>query len=315
MNILITGSSGFIGSNLIIFLRDKVKNIYGIDNFNDIVYEKKFKFDRSSILKTIKNFKEFNFDLSNLKAIEEIILKYDITKIIHLAAHPGVRNSFAIPNEYVSNNINNFFNIINISKKFNIDLIYASSSSVYNANINKIPFSESETVYNPDSVYGFTKLSNELISKIYFNKFNFKTIGLRFFSVYGEMGRPDMAITSFIYALKNNKKIILNNHGKSKRDYTSIKTVVEIIKRVIFNFKEIKEAPILNIGNTNSIETSKILDHLKLLSTEVKPEIINRSISEQATTYADMTKTEKILGKFPKYDIFNELEEMFQSQK
>ncbi len=309
MNILITGSSGFIGSNLINFLKNKVNFIYGIDNFNNIVYEKKIKFHRSTSLKNINNFKEYNTDLSNFKAVEDIIIKNNIEKIIHLAAHPGVRNSFIIPDEYVSNNINNFLNIINLSKKYNIDLIYASSSSVYNSNVNKIPFSEMETVYNPDSIYGFTKLSNELISKIYYDKFNFKSIGLRFFSVYGKMGRPDMAISSFINALKKNSQITLNNYGKTKRDYTSIKTVVEAIYRVIFNFNKINES-LLNIGNTNPIETLKILEYLKLILGNSSPQIINNSINEQVTTFADMSITEETLGNLPKFDIFDELNEL-----
>ena len=311
MNLLITGSSGFIGANLINSLKKEVNFIYGIDNHNDVVYHSKFKKFRSNILRNISNFKEYIIDLSHTADIEEIIKEKKIDMIIHLAAHPGVRLSSDNPILYVDNNINNFFNIINLAKKYQLGFIYASSSSVYNSKVNQIPFSENEISYNPDSIYGYTKYSNELIAKIYLGKYKFKSIGMRFFSVYGEMGRPDMAIMSFIYSLKNNKKIKLNNFGKTKRDYTSIKSVVDVIKNIIFKFEKLDNYFIFNIGNTEPIETGKILNFLIKLSKVKPPNIEHKRIVEQISTFADMKRTELILGKTLKYDIYDELPNIY----
>ncbi len=311
MKILITGSSGFIGSNLILHLSDKVDKLFGIDDFNDLVYPSKFKKFRSNYLKQIKNFKEYYFNISNTNKVEHILKKQKINIIIHLAAYPGVRLSNKYPNEYITNNVNNFLNIIGLAKKYNIKFIYASSSSIYNKTNNNLPYSEGETSYSPDSIYGLTKLLNENICQIYFTKYNFPSIGLRFFSIYGNLGRPDMALFSFMRSMHNKKKILLNNNGKSKRDYTSIKTVNEIIEKIIFSKKDILKNETYNIGNTKPVKTKHLLDKIIKLNNYSNLNIQNNLVLEQEITFANIKKIEKKFGKLKKYNIFDEIHQIY----
>ena len=307
MNILVTGSSGFIGSNLINFIKNDFTSIVGIDNHNSVVYKKRYKSFRNDFLKEITNFKEFNLDLSNKDSFEKVIIENSINLIIHLAAHPGVRLSKQIPNIYIDNNINNFINVIDIACRHNLKFIYASSSSVYNSEINSIPFKEDSQNFKPDSIYGITKYSNELIADLYFQKNNFKSVGLRFFSVYGEMGRPDMAIMSFIESILNKKNISLNNNGETLRDYTSVKTVIEIIRRISLQFEKIKGHNIYNIGNTKPIKTVEILNFLIKISGKTSPTISNFKVNEQPATFADISKISLEFGPLMEIDIFDEL--------
>ena len=191
--ILITGSAGFIGFHLSKKLLDQGHQIIGFDNINDY-YDKNLKENRLSILKSYKNFSFYKRDLINKDHLNDLFQKYNFTKVIHLAAQAGVRYSLSHPKAYIDSNIYGFFNIIEMCRKYEIDhLIFASSSSVYGLN-EKYPFSEKDPVDHPVSLYGATKRSNELIAHSYSHLYNLKCTGLRFFTVYGPWGRPDICL-------------------------------------------------------------------------------------------------------------------------
>ncbi len=229
--ILVTGSAGFIGFHYSKFLLDKNFKVIGIDNINNY-YDKKIKYDRLKILKKFNNFKFFKIDISNLK-LNKLVRKYKIQIIVHLAAQAGVRFSISNPKSYISNNINGFLNILEVSKKNKIKhLVYASSSSIYGMN-KKIPFSEKHSASHPISIYAASKRSNELMAHVYSALFNLPTTGLRFFTVYGPWGRPDMSLFKFIHLNSQNKKIDLYNYGNHTRDFTYIDDVVNIVFKLM----------------------------------------------------------------------------------
>ena len=235
-NILITGSAGFIGFHYSKYLINKNFKVVGIDNINDY-YDKKIKYDRLRILKKFKNFKFFKIDISNFQKIDNLVKKFKIEAIIHFAAQAGVRFSIINPKSYISNNIDGFLNILEISKKNKIKhLVYASSSSIYGMN-KKIPFAEKHSASHPISIYAASKRSNELMAHVYSNLYNLPTTGLRFFTVYGPWGRPDMSLFKFIHLKSQNKKIDLYNFGNHTRDFTYVDDVVEIV------FKLMKKIP------------------------------------------------------------------------
>ena len=230
-NYLITGVAGFIGFHLALKLLKQNKIIVGIDNLNSY-YDVNLKKSRLKILKKYPNFKFFKIDISNLKELEKIFLKKKFKKIYNLAAQAGVRYSLKKPSEYVKSNIIGFFNILELSKKYNSGyLIYASSSSVYGAS-KRFPFSESDYCSHPIQLYAATKRSNELMAHAYSALYNLPTAGIRFFTVYGPWGRPDQALFLFTKNILNNKKINLFNNGKHSRDFTYIDDIVDGIIKI-----------------------------------------------------------------------------------
>ena len=247
MSILVTGAAGFIGFHLCEKLLNNDKEVIGIDNLNNY-YDTKLKEDRIKYLslKASSTKSKFHFlkvDLTNKKDLENIFngkFKSNlnkriprISKVIHLAAQAGVRYSIENPSIYIQSNIVGFSNLIEECKKNKVNhLIYASSSSVYGGN-KKLPFNESDNVDHPISLYAATKKSNELIAHTYSHLFNLPTTGLRFFTVYGPWGRPDMALFKFTDLIIKNKPIRVFNHGKMKRDFTYIDDVVESISLLI----------------------------------------------------------------------------------
>ncbi len=244
--IVITGCAGFIGFHVTNYLLLKNIKIIGIDSM-DNYYPKIHKQKRLNILRKNKNFKFLKIDLQNFDKLKGKLAKVKIDKIIHLAAQPGVRISVSKPHNTLHQNLNSFSNIIEIARLKKVKkFIYASSSSVYGET--KIyPFNEKDYKNIPVSVYGATKLSNEIIANSYSKNFNLKCIGLRFFTVYGPFGRPDMAYFSFLENLKKNNKINVFNNGLMKRDFTYIDDVVNGVYKVIK--VKIKENNIvLNIG-------------------------------------------------------------------
>ena len=274
MKILVTGAVGFIGMHTCAALLKQKKQVIGLDNINNY-YDINLKKKRLKILKKYKNFTFHKTDLKNFKQINNLFKKYKFKYVINLAAQAGVRFSITNPQSYIDNNITGFLNILENCKIFKIKhLLYASSSSVYGAN-KKIPFSETDGVNHPISFYAATKRSNELMAHCYSHLYKLPTTGLRFFTVYGPWGRPDMAMYIFAKAMKDGKKVNINNYGKMYRDFTFID---DIVSGIINLYKKVpkktkvksnknnqansSEAPfkIYNIGNNKTV---KLMDIVK----------------------------------------------------
>ncbi len=296
MKILITGSAGFIGFHLAQkLLKNKQYKVIGIDNLNKY-YDVRIKNQRNSILKKNKNYTFFKVDISNNKKIEKLFKKYKFDFIFHLAAQAGVRYSIDHPREYIDNNFLGFYNIIENSQKYKVKrLFYASSSSVYGENKN-FPLKEKEKIL-PKNIYGLSKKVNEEISFI-FNKFySLKLTGLRFFTVYGEWGRPDMMIVKFISSFFKKQTFNLYNYGNHTRDFTYVGDVVEILQRLLKNNKNLKDNDVLNICSNKPINLKKIISFL--IKENIKPKIKKLSIQK-----ADILKTHGDNSKLFKYTKF-----------
>lgn len=231
MKILITGTAGFIGSHLAKMLLNKEYEIIGLDNINDY-YSTKLKQDRLDILLESK-IVNYNVDLENTDKVMEVFRKEMPDVVINLAAQAGVRYSLENPHAYITSNVNGFVNVLEGCRHYNVkNLIYASSSSVYGANTSK-PFSTSDNIDHPLSLYAATKKTNELMAHTYSHLYNLPTTGLRFFTVYGPWGRPDMALFKFTKAIVNDDPIDVYNHGNMMRDFTYVDDIVEAISRLV----------------------------------------------------------------------------------
>lgn len=263
MKILITGSAGFIGFNLCSFLlQNSNYHIVGIDNLNNY-YDVSLKIKRLKVLNHYKNFKFLKADITNKLTIDKVFKKYKFDFVFNLAAQAGVRYSIHHPRKYIDTNILGFFNIVDACKKYKVKrLFYASSSSVYGENSN-FPLSESEKVF-PKNIYGLTKKINEEISYIYNKFYKLKTTGLRFFTVYGEWGRPDMMMVKFIDCFFKKKTFNLHNFGKHSRDFTYIEDVVQIMFKLLKNNNKLKDNEVLNICSNKPISLKEIIDFLKI---------------------------------------------------
>lgn len=248
--ILVTGCAGFIGYHLSKKLLEKNIKVIGIDSINDY-YAKKIKLERLNLLKKNKNFSFSKIDLNNYSRLNIFLKKKKINVIVHLAAQPGVRVSLKKPFNTLKQNINAFINILEIARVKKVKkFLYASSSSIYGET--KIyPFKEDDKENVPISIYGSSKLTNEILSSSYARNFKIKCIGLRFFTVYGPLGRPDMAYYSFLDNLRTNRPITVFNKGLMRRDFTFIDDVVTgIISLINLKFKE--NHLVLNIGKGKS---------------------------------------------------------------
>ena len=267
MKILITGAAGFIGYHLSNKLLKCGHEVIGIDNLNSY-YDSKLKLSRLSNLKSLPNvnFSFYELDLFKEQDLKKIPIDSDI--VIHLAAQAGVRYSIDQPNEYVKSNLVGFCNLLEKIKEMNIQhFIFASSSSVYGLNI-KMPFSPSDNTDHPISLYAATKKSNEVIAHSYSHLFDIPTTGLRFFTVYGPYGRPDMAYYKFTSSILNDRPINLFNNGKLERDFTYIDDVTHAIEHLIHtkpiaqkNIHSLSKAKyqILNIGNNSPVTLDEFL--------------------------------------------------------
>lgn len=279
--ILITGCAGFIGMHISKKLLEENYVVYGIDNLNEY-YDVNLKKKRIAILKKFPNFHFFKKDLKEKKLLERIYKKRKFQIILHLAAQAGVRYSLINPKNYLENNVDNFLNILEFSKKKKIKhLIYASSSSVYGLN-SKQPFEEEDNVNHPISMYAVTKRTNELMAHSYSYLYGIPTTGVRFFTVYGPYGRPDMALYKFTKSILKKKSIVLFNKGQMYRDFTFIDDTVDALFKVIkknplkLNLKDKKKLLInesncnfnlINIGNNKK---TKLLDFVKILEKNLK---------------------------------------------
>ena len=297
MRIILTGSSGFIGFHLAKVLLEMDYHVTGIDNHNDY-YKKSLKIDRNKILEGKKNFTFHNLDLND--SLECINEKFDIA--INLAAQAGVRIPYADHSKYHHSNILGFKNFCNFCIKKSVKkIIYASSSSVYDDSfIGK--FSETRTKLKPKSTYGLSKLKNEQLSEELHKKHSLQMIGLRFFSVYGPFGRPDMAYYHFTKSLIDGKKIKLFNKGEMLRDMTYIDDIVSgIIGAINFlNTKKNSFHEIFNLGSDDPISSKQLLSFLETELNKTAVVYNQNSFDESLFTHASLSKSKRILGYNPK---------------
>ena len=304
MKILVTGCAGFIGYHLSSYLLKKNINVIGIDNINDY-YDIILKKNRLKILKEYKNFSFNKFDLINRKKLDLIVKKNRIKIIIHLAAQAGVRYSIKNPNSYFKNNLEVFFNILEVSRLHKINhLMFASTSSVYGENFN-YPSEENFKTDKPLSFYAATKKSNEVMAYAYSNIFKFSCTGLRFFTVYGPYGRPDMALFKFTKNILENKKIELFNNGNHARDFTYIDDIIDGIFSLIKKPKKQKILfNIFNIGNGNSVKLKKYIKLIeKNLNLKAKVRKLPLQLADIKKTHSDISNLNLYTGYTPKVSI------------
>ncbi len=305
---IVTGSAGFIGYSVSIKLLQRGDIIIGVDNHNEY-YDPKIKEARLKRLLKYSNYKHFRIDLIDKKKLDELFNKYLPNKVINLAAQAGVRYSMENPMAYINSNIVGFTNILENCRKYKIEhLVYASTSSVYGANT-KMPFSESDGANHPLSIYAASKKSNELMAHSYSYLYKIPTTGLRFFTVYGPWGRPDMALFKFTKAILDQKPIDLFNYGNHSRDFTYIDDIVEgIIKTLDVPANENlnwdgnlpdpsnSKAPwrIYNIGNNKPVKLMEYVEALeKALNKKAKKNFLPLQPGDVPDTYADVDSLRK----------------------
>ena len=276
MTIFITGSSGFIGSNLAkrILTTEPDTTVIGLDNMNDY-YDVRIKEARLAELQKFENYTFIKGNLADKALIDSIFKKYHPDIVVNLGAQAGVRYSITNPDAYIESNMIGFYNILEACRHYPVEhLVYASSSSVYGSN-KKVPYSTDDKVDNPVSLYAATKKSNELMAHAYSKLYNIPSTGLRFFTVYGPAGRPDMAYFGFTNKLVNGETIKIFNYGNCKRDFTYVDDIVEGVVRVMAKAPEKKNGEdglpippyaVYNIGNSNP---ENLLDFVQILSEEL----------------------------------------------
>ena len=314
---LITGSAGFIGFHLVKLLLEQNKKVIGIDNINDY-YDVRLKKDRIKILSKFKNFKFYKINLENKTSVEKVFKTHKILYTINLAAQAGVRYSILNPDAYISSNINGFFNVLDLSRIHKVKhFVYASTSSVYGRSA-KFPLKESVPASHPIQLYAATKRSNELIAHSYSSIFNLPTTGLRFFTVYGPYGRPDMSIYKFASNIVKNKKIEVFNKGNHYRDFTYVDDIVKSISLIIKKIPSKKissnkealpdesDAPfnILNIGGSKSVKLTKYISLIeKNLKKKSKKKLMSLQKGDVIKTQASNKKIKKLINYTPSTSI------------
>lgn len=313
--VLVTGVAGFIGSFVTKRLLEDNYSVVGIDNLNDY-YSVDLKYARLEMLKSFSRFTFIKQDISDKQALLNLFKNERFDYVIHLAAQAGVRYSIENPDAYIQCNIIGTYNVLEACRHYPVDhLIYASSSSVYGANT-KVPFSEDDFVDHPVSLYAATKKSNELMAHSYSHLYKIPATGLRFFTVYGPMGRPDMAYFSFVNDYFANKTIKIFNNGDFEsdmyRDFTYIDDIVEGIIRLLTNppLSLVVKHQVLNIGNN---QPEKLMTFITTLekslsdslgkSIEFKKSYESIKPGDVHKTYADTEKLEKLVGFKPKTSI------------
>ena len=308
MKILVTGCAGFIGSHVSEYLLKRNDIVLGIDNLNDY-YDVNRKLENLEVLNKYENFKFCKDDIRTTKIIEE----WKPDKICHLASMAGVRYSIEHPEIYVDVNINGFINILEQSKKVDVkQIVYASSSSVYGLN-KKVPFSESDIIESPNSPYASSKMAMELYAKTYHQLYELNLIGLRFFTVYGPRGRPDMAPYKFLKAIKDGNIFQKYGNGTSSRDYTYIEDIVSGVVSSLDNKNNVK-CEVYNLGNSSPVSLNEFIELCeKVVGKKSKYEQIGNQLGDVPHTYADISKAKKDLNYDPKVGLEEGLRLMFKN--
>ena len=305
---VVTGSAGFIGSAVALKLLERGDNVIGIDNHNDY-YDTKIKDVRLQRLTKYSNYKHYKVDLSDRKSLDEVFRNHRILKVVNLAAQAGVRYSIENPLAYINSNIVGFAHVLENCRHYKVEhLVYASTSSVYGANT-KMPFSEHDNVNHPLSVYAASKKSNELMAHTYSHLYQLPTTALRFFTVYGPWGRPDMALFKFTKNILENKPIDVFNYGKHTRDLTYIDDIVEGVIKTLDNpatsnlewnsnqpDPATSKAPwrIYNIGNNKPVQLMDYIKALeKVLGKKAKINFLPLQQGDVLDTYANVENLNK----------------------
>jgi UDP-glucuronate 4-epimerase len=317
-HILVTGAAGFIGFHLCRHLLDHNRQIIGLDNLNDY-YDVNLKKDRLVQIENDHRFTFYQIDLADQSAMEELFASHDIDIVINLAAQAGVRYSLTNPDAYVQSNVVGFVNLLECARKKQIKhMVFASSSSVYGANT-KMPFSVHDNVDHPVSLYAATKKSNELIAHSYSHIYHLPCTGLRFFTVYGPWGRPDMALFLFTRAIYAGEPIDIFNHGKMKRDFTYIDDIVQGVASIIDQIPQpnehwLSDQPdpgtsyvpyrIYNIGNNSPIELMHFIEILEsTIGKKAEKNFMEMQAGDVPATYANINDIYEAVGFKPETDI------------
>jgi UDP-glucuronate 4-epimerase len=296
-SILVTGAAGFIGFHLARKLLERGNQVIGVDNLNPY-YDVTLKKARLDRLKPLNGFFFYKEDIQNLSGLKEIFQKHSIDRVCNLAAQAGVRYSLKDPFSYQKSNLEGFLNLLELAREYEIsNFVYASSSSVYGDNP-KIPFSVDDRVDSPVSLYGATKKANELMAHAYSYLFGIPCTGLRFFTVYGPWGRPDMALFLFTDAILNDRPINVYNYGRMKRDFTYVDDVVEGTMAALdkpFAYE------VFNLGNSDPIELMDFIGIIEEeLGREAQKNLMPLQPGDVLETSADIGKSKDMLGFSPK---------------
>ncbi|HBF43522.1 MAG TPA: protein CapI [Desulfobacteraceae bacterium] len=295
--VLVTGAAGFIGFHLSKRLLATGSRVVGVDNLNRY-YDVKLKMGRLDILRSYGDFHFYKEDIHNLEALKDIFSKRQPDCVCNLAAQAGVRYSLTDPFAYQKSNLEGFLNLLEAAREYGVEnFVYASSSSVYGKN-EKVPFSVDDRVDRPVSLYAATKKANELIAHAYSHLYHIPCTGLRYFTVYGPWGRPDMALFLFTDAILKKRPINVYNYGRMKRDFTYID---DIIDGTIAALKRPVPYEIFNLGNSNCVP---LLEFIRIVEDELGQEAEKKMMPMQpgdvAETMADVEKSKKLLGFNPK---------------
>tara|TARA_B100001175_G_scaffold317916_1_gene337538 strand:+ start:16238 stop:17239 length:1002 start_codon:yes stop_codon:yes gene_type:complete len=313
--VCLTGVAGFIGFHLAKKLDLEGYRVVGIDNLNSY-YDKQLKLDRLSELQKLNKFEFIELDISDNSKMISLDDDFSFDIVINLAAQAGVQYSLVNPHEYISSNVNGFLNILELGKRQAVEhLLYASSSSVYGLN-KKIPFNEDHNVDHPLSIYAASKKSNELMAHSYSYLYELPTTGLRFFTVYGPWGRPDMALFIFTKAAIENETIRVNNYGEHSRDFTYVDDIVAGINSIITlppqKDKSAKispsqsEAPwqILNIGRGQKVQLMEFIEIIEeYFGKEIKKEFVPLQAGDVANTFCDTSKLRREFNYNPQVSV------------
>jgi len=316
--VLVTGAAGFIGFQLSRRLLNDGIRVTGVDNLNPY-YDVRLKEDRLDKISSADNFTFVNHDLTDREALEDLFDSNDFDVVVNLAAQAGVRYSLTNPHAYVDSNLVGFVNILECCRHHKVKhLVFASSSSVYGANTN-MPFSIHHNVDHPVSLYAATKKANELMAHTYSHLYGLRCTGLRFFTVYGPWGRPDMALFLFTKAISEGKPITVFNHGKMQRDFTYIDDIIEGVVRVMARLPEPNPAwrgdnpdpgtsyapyKIYNIGNNNPVELLEFIKEIEnALGREAQKEFLDLQPGDVPATYADVDDLMQDVGFKPETSI------------
>ncbi|MDK2907715.1 MAG: UDP-glucuronate 4-epimerase [Candidatus Woesearchaeota archaeon] len=315
MKVLVTGAAGFIGFHLSKRLLEMDKEVIGVDNLNNY-YNPVLKRERLDILNGYKNFHFLKQDIADFESLYSSLKDNQFNLIVHLAAQAGVRYSLTNPMEYAKSNCMGTVSVFELAKCLNVPkVVYASSSSVY-GNKKKVPLSEKDRVDRPVSLYAATKKFSELAAYTYHHIYGIEMIGLRFFTVYGEYGRPDMAYFKFANSIMKDEPIDVYNYGDLKRDFTYIDDIIDgILSAIDHSF----EYEIFNLGNSNPV---KLMDFISILEEHLgrkaKKNFKEMQPGDVYCTYADISKAKRLLGYDPKTSVYEGLKrfaEWFKNEK